>query len=245
MTDRHVLDPYARVNGQWSYWGSWSTCTRHCTCGDNTCVPQTTTRRRRCITPPPRNGGSDCAGSASSTRDCDCRDVNECLNAALNNCDLGNGGSCVNTQGSFHCACDDGYNLQADGRTCQDVDECEEASTCVNGRCTNGPGNYTCTCNSGYRMNPTTHNCEGLSIGAIVGISLGAAAAVLFIAVFSYCCCCKKSGSVATAENTRSVNDNNLQAPPVSVPATPPPMYYPPTQAQPDGSLFVRVVRTK
>ncbi|XP_078604698.1 uncharacterized protein LOC144878213 [Branchiostoma floridae x Branchiostoma japonicum] len=277
-------NPSARVDGQWSYWGSWSTCTRYCPCGDDTCVPATVTRHRRCITPPPRNGGRTCTGSSSSTRDCDCRDINECLDDTLNNCDLDNGGLCVNTQGSFHCACDDGYNLQVDGRTCQDIDECVDNSTCangvctnsvgsynctcntgymknlstqncedidecadgsvcVNGRCTNAPGNYTCTCNSGYRMNPTTQNCEGLSIGAIVGISLGAAAAVLFTAAVLYCCCCKKSGSVATVEHTRPANDSNPRAAPVS--ATPPPMYYPPSQAEPDGSLFVRVVRTK
>ncbi|XP_078604710.1 uncharacterized protein LOC144878218 [Branchiostoma floridae x Branchiostoma japonicum] len=248
----HVANPYitascdnpsARVDGQWSYWGSWSSCTRYCTCGDDTCVADTVTRHRRCITPPPRNGGRTCTGSSSSTRDCDCRDVNECLNDTLNNCDLDNGGSCVNTQGSFHCACDDGYNLQADGRTCQDIDECADGSACVNGRCTNVPGNYTCTCNSGYRMNPTTQNCEGLSIGAIVGISLGAAAAVLFTAAVLYCCCCKKSGSVATVEQTRPANVSNARA--AQMPVTPPPMYYPPSQAEPDGSLFVHVVCTK
>eukprot|EP00058_Branchiostoma_floridae_P024469 XP_002609959.1 hypothetical protein BRAFLDRAFT_85915 [Branchiostoma floridae] len=123
--------------------------------------------------------------------------------------------------------------------SCDNIDECADGSVCVNGRCTNAPGNYTCTCNTGYRMNPTTQNCEGLSIGAIVGISLGAAAAVLFTTAVLYCCCCKKSGSVATAEHTRPANDSNPRAAPV--PATPPPMYYPPSQAEPDGSLFVHI----
>ncbi|CAH1254682.1 FBN2 [Branchiostoma lanceolatum] len=203
-------NPFARVNGQWSNWGSWSSCTRYCICGNSTCVPDTVTRRRRCITPPPLNGGSNCAGSSTSTRDCACRDINECLDDTLNNCDLDNGGSCVNTQGSFHCTCDDGYNIQADGRTCLDIDECADNSTsCVNGLCTNTIGSYNCTCNSGYRKNPSTQNCAGLSIGAIVGISLGAAAAVLITAVVFYCCCCKKSGSVATAGHAWPVNETS------------------------------------
>ncbi|XP_066274128.1 latent-transforming growth factor beta-binding protein 1-like [Branchiostoma lanceolatum] len=154
-------DPYRRVNGQWSYWSSWSSCQWYCICGNSTCVLDTTTRRRQCITPPPRNGGSNCAGSSSSTRDCDCRDINECLDDTLNNCDLDNG-SCVNTQGSFHCECDDGYNIQADGRTCQDIDECADNSTCVNGACTNSIGSYNCTCNSGYWKNATTRNCADI-----------------------------------------------------------------------------------
>ena len=39
----------------------------------------------------------------------------------INECDEGNGGCsdyCDNTQGSFECSCDDGYELESDRRNC-------------------------------------------------------------------------------------------------------------------------------
>ena len=42
-------------------------------------------------------------------------------NADINECATGNGGcgqTCVNAAGSFHCACLNGYTLNADGKSC-------------------------------------------------------------------------------------------------------------------------------
>ena len=39
----------------------------------------------------------------------------------INECGLDKGGcdhKCVNQAGSYHCACEDGYSLLSDGRTC-------------------------------------------------------------------------------------------------------------------------------
>ena len=41
-------------------------------------------------------------------------DLDECSSAALNSCSQ----ICENSQGSFQCACDDGFNLQADNTSC-------------------------------------------------------------------------------------------------------------------------------
>ncbi|XP_078616886.1 uncharacterized protein LOC144885092 [Branchiostoma floridae x Branchiostoma japonicum] len=83
-----------------------------------------------------------------------------------------------------------------------------------------------------------------LSTGAIVGISIGVAAAVALIIAISYCCCCKKSAPVATmAQNSQPMGTTNPTFQPAPVPSGPPPAYSPPTQPQPDGLVFVRVVR--
>ena len=41
-------------------------------------------------------------------------DLDECSSAALNSCSQ----ICENSPGSFQCACDDGFNLQADNTSC-------------------------------------------------------------------------------------------------------------------------------
>ncbi|XP_019632279.1 PREDICTED: coadhesin-like, partial [Branchiostoma belcheri] len=52
------------VDGGWSDWGPWSTCT--VTCGNGT-----ETRDRTCTNPAPENGGTDCDGPAQETQACD------------------------------------------------------------------------------------------------------------------------------------------------------------------------------
>jgi hypothetical protein len=43
----------------------------------------------------------------------------------------------VNTLGSYKCECADGYTLDYDGKSCNDIDECEEnTNLCRGGNCT-------------------------------------------------------------------------------------------------------------
>ena len=83
---------------------------------------------------------------------------------------------CNNTIGSFECYCDSGYQLSADDRSCEDVDECElglgpclSDETCINTigsyvcketgcvkSCEN-PENNICTCCDGYRLFNRSH----------------------------------------------------------------------------------------
>ena len=71
-------------------------------------------------------------------------------------CETDNGGcdqTCTNDDGSFSCACDDGYTLNEDGATCDDVDECETDNGGCDEMvlCTNTPGARECgLCPMGY-----------------------------------------------------------------------------------------------
>ncbi|XP_019643716.1 PREDICTED: coadhesin-like [Branchiostoma belcheri] len=52
------------VNGGWTIWGAWSSCSVTCGVG-------TETRDRTCTNPAPENGGAECDGAAQETRSCD------------------------------------------------------------------------------------------------------------------------------------------------------------------------------
>ncbi len=48
---------------------------------------------------------------------------------------------CVNEPGTFRCECPSGYKLDSDGKTCLDVNECNEQDPCKNGEyCQNTKG---------------------------------------------------------------------------------------------------------
>ena len=83
-----------------------------------------------------------------------------------NNCDYENGG-CTNTEGGYQCTCNSGYELNADGHTCDDVDECSVGShDCDdNASCTNTDGSFTCACNPGYEGDGKTTK-EGLTLSS-------------------------------------------------------------------------------
>lgn len=68
--------------------------------------------------------------------------------------------------GSYRCACDSGYRLNANNRTCEDIDECEVHKSydlCM-GICQNTPGSYKCTCPPGYKLSQDGRTCQGRSL---------------------------------------------------------------------------------
>ncbi|XP_078572329.1 uncharacterized protein LOC144859503 [Branchiostoma floridae x Branchiostoma japonicum] len=97
-------------------------------------------------------------------------DINECSND--------NGGcshNCENTDGSYRCTCQDGYQLS--GLTdCRDINECSNDNGGCSHNCENTDGSYRCTCQDGYQLSGSTdcrdinecsndnggcsHNCE-------------------------------------------------------------------------------------
>ncbi|XP_045193379.2 uncharacterized protein LOC123549396 [Mercenaria mercenaria] len=65
---------------------------------------------------------------------------------------------CVDTPGTYICACRAGYKRSNDGLKCIDVDECNEQHEC-NQRCVNTDGSYSCACRAGFEFeaNSTSH----------------------------------------------------------------------------------------
>ncbi|XP_033124345.1 uncharacterized protein LOC117122747 [Anneissia japonica] len=85
-----------------------------------------------------------------------CYDYDECMvdNAG---CDQ----LCSNTLGGFECSCSEGYSLQNDFMSCNDINECLQENDCsVNAFCINDIGTYSCTCNTGYSGNGI--NCQDI-----------------------------------------------------------------------------------
>ncbi|XP_060781338.1 fibulin-7 isoform X4 [Neoarius graeffei] len=74
-----------------------------------------------------------------------CQDVNEC-EVYKTNSGLLCAHTCANIPGSYHCSCPSGYKLLADGRSCEDVDEClTQQHNCSRGTtCVNTGGSFQC-----------------------------------------------------------------------------------------------------
>ncbi|KAL2089466.1 hypothetical protein ACEWY4_014154 [Coilia grayii] len=86
------------------------------------------------------------------------RDINEC--EQRDTCQH----ECVNTPGSHKCLCPSGYRLMTNGKTCQDIDECQEQNIqCgANRMCFNMRGSYQCIdtpCPPNYQRDAATGFC--------------------------------------------------------------------------------------
>ena len=98
-------------------------------------------------------------------------DINECQHNN-GNCDH----SCTNTNGSYVCSCNMGYELSPDGHTCTgkqhsdsrlwlqytaiDIDECSVNNGGCEHNCTNTEGSFVCSCVEGYSLERNMF-CEG------------------------------------------------------------------------------------
>lgn len=83
-------------------------------------------------------------------------DINECLSNSG-----GCAQTCINTDGSFRCMCDEGYTLSSDGRTCIDIDECSLGTHECQHICENTAGGFRCLCRQGYQLNSDNTTCSG------------------------------------------------------------------------------------
>ncbi|XP_051512992.1 fibrillin-1-like isoform X2 [Myxocyprinus asiaticus] len=88
-----------------------------------------------------------------------CTDTDECAD----NVNLCESGHCLNSAGGYRCECDMGFIPTADGKACEDIDECTFADICVNGRCRNIPGLFRCVCNPGYELDQSGGNCTDVN----------------------------------------------------------------------------------
>ncbi|XP_036351171.2 hemicentin-1 [Ochotona princeps] len=104
-----------------------------------------------------RTGGNSCpAGTTASWNTC--VDIDECETRDI--CQH----ACKNTFGSYQCTCPPGYQLMLNGKTCQDVDECQEQSMRCgpNRMCFNTRGSHQCIdtpCPPGYQRDPVSGFC--------------------------------------------------------------------------------------
>ena len=68
MTHFHPTIYLHLVNGNWTSWSPWSSCTVSCDGGITT---KNRTRTRSCTNPTPESGGQPCSGSSNETESCD------------------------------------------------------------------------------------------------------------------------------------------------------------------------------
>lgn len=68
--------------------------------------------------------------------------------------------NCVNTWGSYYCTCRQGYKLQADGTTCEDINECKTQNGGCTHQCINIPGSHYCKCRDGTTMSIDNKTCH-------------------------------------------------------------------------------------
>lgn len=97
-----------------------------------------------------------------------CRDLNECVdfNGIMNPCEQ----VCINQDKGVSCGCIAGFKLRADGKSCEDVDEClnDSLHKCdpqgVISKCVNSVGGYSCQCNNdlGYITSKDGISCKNL-----------------------------------------------------------------------------------
>jgi hypothetical protein len=87
----------------------------------------------------------------------ECKDINEC-ETGTHSCFLDKS-ECVNTAGSFKCFCMKGFKLSADGKTCEDIDECALDNGGCKHLCRNDLGSYQCYCRDGYELDTDGFSC--------------------------------------------------------------------------------------
>jgi hypothetical protein len=86
-----------------------------------------------------------------------CYDINECATISETQCPTDGTSSCVDTDGSYICECNEGYADQSGvddfpGSVCANIDECAtEQNEChTYATCTDTDGSYDCECNTGF-----------------------------------------------------------------------------------------------
>ncbi|XP_066302870.1 fibulin-1-like [Branchiostoma lanceolatum] len=87
-------------------------------------------------------------------------DVDECLtNEGRGPCDQ----TCTNLVGSYRCSCTLGYQLNGDGISCIDINECDEAQHDCEQTCLNIVGGFTCGCDSSFLLNADGKTCSDVN----------------------------------------------------------------------------------
>ncbi|XP_051993609.1 adhesion G protein-coupled receptor E5-like isoform X2 [Xyrauchen texanus] len=144
------------------------------------------------------SGATDCKIGYKHTIN-GCTDENEC-EVTPNIC--GSHSKCINTNGSYHCNCNEGFqttastpNFTATDGQCVDINECTQKTRCADHLvCVNHIGNYTCECPSGYRRLGGPSECEDIDECADVADRCGSHA-ICNNTQGSYSCICHRGYS--------------------------------------------------
>ncbi|KAM3846833.1 adhesion G protein-coupled receptor E5 [Vipera latastei] len=126
-------------------------------CVDSTCKSEQCGKHGQCL--------RDCAGfycqckpgfylpkggsEFKNVNESNCEDIDECKrNVSI----CGPKGSCINTEGDYHCKCKQGYgkSFKDDRKLCRDINECNGNACDETAHCVNYEGSYSCYCPPGY-----------------------------------------------------------------------------------------------
>ncbi|PFX27725.1 Deleted in malignant brain tumors 1 protein [Stylophora pistillata] len=66
---------------------------------------------------------------------------------------------CNNTPGNYSCSCVTGYQLQSNGKSCKDMNECSAENGGCSHLCFNIPGSFYCACPEGFSMSGNNLTC--------------------------------------------------------------------------------------
>ncbi|HIN84973.1 MAG TPA: hypothetical protein EYN06_00730, partial [Myxococcales bacterium] len=119
------------------------------TCDDETCQAAVGALDDWCLTDWDESC-AECAAGGETLFGDDCSGLGTACSGGLSDCD--DGSTCTDTEGSFTCACNEGF--EGDGKVCDDIDECgadtDPCADLANSTCTNNDGGYECVCSEGY-----------------------------------------------------------------------------------------------
>ncbi|CAH1240012.1 SVEP1 [Branchiostoma lanceolatum] len=140
----------------------------HCI-DDDECATRNGRCDHNCINTPGSHLCSCYPGYVLGADQKSCVDVNECEGIELRDGQqLQNGGcshTCVNFEGGHECRCPTGLVLSddVDGRSCQDIDECDTRAAGCSQLCINTFGSFQYACHPGYTLLPDGKMCQGRS----------------------------------------------------------------------------------
>ncbi|KAM8975270.1 signal peptide, CUB and EGF-like domain-containing protein 3 isoform 2-T2 [Pelodytes ibericus] len=80
-------------------------------------------------------------------------------------CSVNNGGCdsrCHDALTGVHCSCPMGFMLQADRKTCKDIDECRLNNGGCDQICRNSVGSFECGCKKGYKLLINERGCQDI-----------------------------------------------------------------------------------
>ncbi|XP_075056702.1 pro-epidermal growth factor isoform X2 [Mixophyes fleayi] len=91
---------------------------------------------------------------------------NHSYRSGSESCTVGNDyctGMCQTDAVSQQCRCMEGFQLTADGKHCEDINECALWTHGCTLGCENTPGSYYCTCPRGYVLLPDNKSCHDVT----------------------------------------------------------------------------------